>query len=143
MDIFSCWIGEQEKEIRNIKPTTTVKGIFKRKIENRKWFRTSEHIETKLGVGDTQVVFQISIERAVTMLITNNCTAQNCELGKLFDLLARLISSLRHLVVSGLRYQDGLFEWLIMQQVELRLHNIKLCLSSYCGSDHTYTQYLH
>lgn len=77
------------------------------------------------------------------MLITNNCTAQNCELGKLFDLLARLISSLRHLVVSGLRYQDGLFEWLIMQQVELRLHNIKLCLSSYCGSDHTYTQYLH
>ena len=57
MDIFSCWIGEQEKEIRNIKPTTTVKGIFKRKIENRKWFRTSEHIETKLGVGDTQVVF--------------------------------------------------------------------------------------
>ena len=45
MDIFSCWIGEQEKEIRNIKPTTTVKGILRRKIENRKWFRTSEHID--------------------------------------------------------------------------------------------------
>ena len=25
-EVFSCWIGEQEKEIRNVKPTTTVKG---------------------------------------------------------------------------------------------------------------------
>ena len=25
-EVFSCWIGEQEKEIRNVKPSTTVKG---------------------------------------------------------------------------------------------------------------------
>ena len=28
MDVFSCWIGEQEKEIRNVKKTTTVKGLI-------------------------------------------------------------------------------------------------------------------
>ena len=26
MEVFTCWIGEQEKEIRNIKTKTTVQG---------------------------------------------------------------------------------------------------------------------
>ena len=28
MEVFTCWIGEQEKEIRNIKTKTTVQGMY-------------------------------------------------------------------------------------------------------------------
>jgi len=69
-EVFSCWIGEQEKEIRNVKPSTTVKDVLIALLK--------EHLYTVLSSGIDDEDVRQSLPGLTKQLMSDFAIYMNC-----------------------------------------------------------------